>query len=207
MEVSRVITGNGRPIRPSHGSIACVEPDIPWPRTSESHGRWAVLHEIVAQLLTGQHLLVGPRFDNRIDLGITTRLVAQLVLETCVLRQFVLARSGPVGKRRVDSPRLQERGRHREIFATRDGDTAQPVSICAVAGRAIADERILLRIVGLAGDQLHGFVKAVVQGEGVVVIKLAQSGRIGECLVIAGYGVGDLVAEGEIEDELAITVG
>lgn len=76
-----------------------------------------------------------------------------------------------------------------------------------MASRTVAGERILLRVVGFAWDELHGFIEPIVQRKGIVIVKLAQSSRIGECLVVAGNGVGDLVAKGEVEDQCAVTIG
>lgn len=207
MEVAWIIAGDGRPIRPRHGSVACVESNVPRPRTRESHCRRAILHEIIAQFFTRQDLLVRSGLDDRINLGIAAYLITQLVFEAGVLCQLIRGQRRSVGKCGVDSPRLQKGVRRSEVLAARDSHTAQPIPVGAVAGRTVAGKRILLCVVGFAWDELHGFIEAIVERKGIVIVELAQSGRIGECLVVAGNGVGNLVAKSEVEDQCAITIG
>ena len=57
-----------------------------------------------------------------------------------------------------------------------------------------------------AGDLLQGFGEVGVRGCGGVVVEFRQRGEGGEGGGVAGDGVGDVGAEGEVEEDCAVAV-
>lgn len=136
--------------------------------------------------------------------GVNERVAAgeitQLVIELGIGSNEILWQRDTVGEGCIHGARLEKRGGGGEIFAPGDGDGAEPVFVGCATGAAVADEGELLGGGGVTRDEGHGFVEAIVEGSGVIVVKVGEVVFVGEGYVVAGDGVGDFVAKCEVED-------
>ncbi|KFY20841.1 hypothetical protein V493_07611, partial [Pseudogymnoascus sp. VKM F-4281 (FW-2241)] len=91
-------------------------------------------------------------------------------------------------------------------LAARDGDAAQPGFVCLGTIGAGAHEAVLPRAGDLAGNLREGFEEVVVGGFGGVVVEGGEGGDAGEGAGVARRRVGDVGAEGEVEEDCAVAV-
>lgn len=185
-------------------TVTGIEPHHPRPGAREPQRRRATLHEIIAQLRTRQDLLVRTGVHHRVDQGVPAAEEARLVLVRLIPQERVCVRGAPVGERPVDGAGLQPAVCRGEVLAARDCHGAQPVLVGRLARRAVAHQGKLLRLRSFTGDLCHGLVEAIIERAGVVVVELAEYCSVGEGVGVAGHGVGDFVAEGEVEDKVAV---
>lgn len=115
----------------------------------------------------------------------------------------VVEGEGAVGKRGVDAARLQPRVGGGVVFAAGDEDGAQPGFVVALAVLARACERVLGFAGGVAGNLSEGVFKVVVVVGGLGVIDEAEASVVEFEVGGGGDGVGDGVAEFEVEEDLA----
>ena len=113
--------------------IVPIKPNLPRQGTTEPHGSRTALHELIAQVVTRQQLLVRPGLDELVDQRVAARVVRRGVGHAGA-RERLGVQDGAVREGLADGAWLEVRGRVGEILAAGDRHGAQPV---LVGGRAI----------------------------------------------------------------------
>lgn len=178
--------------------IVPFKPDTTRQRTPKPQRGGTTLHKLIAQIITRQQLLVRPRLDELINARIPTRVERRGILHPS-LRERRLVEPRAVRKRLTDGARLEVGRRIGEVLAARNGDEAEPVFVSRGAVGAVAREGVALAGGRFARDLGEGLVEVGVHGGGVAVIELGELAGVAE-VGVAGDGVGDLVAEWEVDD-------
>lgn len=153
----------------------------------------------MAQVLTGENLLVWPRLDLTVDDRVARR-VQQHILHPLI----VVCQLRAVEKRLCEIPDPEIWSGAGEVVAARNGDGAEPLLVRYLAILTASRERVLRFITGVTGNLLKGVREIFEKGGGVVVVDFDEvrdvDGRV------RGNGVGDVGAEGEVVDYGTVSV-
>lgn len=153
----------------------------------------------MAQVLTGENLLVGTRLDLTVDDRVAGRVHQHILHPLIVVRQL-----RAVEERLREIPDTEIWSGAGEVVAARNGDGAEPLLVCYLAILTVSGERVLRFITGVTGDLLQRVREILEEGGGVVVVDFDEvrdvDGRVG------GDGVGDVGAEREVVDYGTISV-
>lgn len=169
----------------------------PRQRAAELQGGRAALHQLITEIVAGQHFLVWARLDHIVDPRVPARREGGGVRHR---RQRLSVQSVTVRERLGDGTGLEVRGRAGKILAARDGNGAEPVFIGGRAVGAVAHERVALARRCVARDLGEGLLKVGVCRSGVAVVEVGELCRVAK-IWVARDRVGDLVAEGQIDNE------